>query len=299
MKLFFIFLLFKSLDSPLKELLPPDSFDFAVALISDVGNNFEPCGCGNPPFKGGELSKRVYLAKKLHEKYNKKILIFDTGNYVSPSSNKEFLKIFKKILKLMRVKAMALGQREAFSNKEELEYLIKNLKYPYINMNSDFKDLLKPYEIFHIGKTKIYFTSYNPKNISNEISDYESSVFEKFKKELKNKNSILFIVTPFYTELPIDTNLCVFNIIGNSAKFEVSLKREKGTYILTVSRYGIYLPVIFFSVKNDVINVKKVVNIPLDEKVEKDSEVEKLRESWEDKRKREIEEMRKKFLKSS
>ncbi|MEN3046178.1 MAG: hypothetical protein ABDH49_04260 [Candidatus Hydrothermales bacterium] len=299
MKLFFIFFLFKSLDSPFKELLPPDSFDFAVALISDVGNNFEPCGCGNPPFRGGELSKRAYVAKKLHEKYNTKILIFDTGNYVSPSSNREFLKIFRDILKIMKVKAMALGEREAFSSKEDIEYLVKELKYPFVNMNSDFKELLKPYEIFQIGKTKIYFTSYNPPRISNGFSDYELSVFEKLKKELKNKNSILLIVTPFFTELPFDTNLCVFNIIGNSINFEVSLKKEKGIYTLTVSRYGIYLPIIFFSNKNGVINVKKVVNIPLDNRIEKDSEIEKLRESWEKKKKREIEKLKKRLLRGN
>ncbi|MEO0283779.1 MAG: cytochrome c family protein [candidate division WOR-3 bacterium] len=299
MKTFLLIFLIKAADSPFKDLPHPDSFDFVIALNSDVGNNFEPCGCGNPPFRGGELSKRVFVIKRLKDKYGKKLLTFDTGNYVSPSSNRNLLKIFKDILKMMDIKAMAFLNREAISRKEDIEYLVRNLKYPYFNMNSEYRELLTPYENFILSGIKIYFTSYIPKGSLSQLPEYEKNIFDKLKEKLKKESSILFIVTPYNTELPFDSNCNVFNIIGNSSKFEVSFKKEKGIYSLTISRYGLYMPLLFFAKKGNKIEVKKVLNIPLDNKIEKDLEVEKLKEKWENMRKKEMEEIRKKFMERS
>ncbi|GEM_PF-2158303 len=299
MKFLILFLFLRSSTSPLLNLPEPDSFDFAIALVSDVGNNFEPCGCGHPPFRGGELSKKAYVIKFLKKKYRKKIFAFDTGNYVSPSGNKKLLKIFKDVLKIMRIDAMAISRKDVLIKKDYFEYLVNVLKYPFFGFHERFKDLIPPYKRFRIEGVDIYFTSYVPHSPLTELPEYEKEIFDKLNKKLKKGNTFLVMVTPVNTDLPLDTTGKILHIVGLSSKFDVLFKKEKNRYFLRISRFGLYLPVIFFKKKGSDIQVVKLAKIPLNNRIEKDEEVEKLNKKWKEIRKEEVEEMKKKLAKKS
>jgi len=299
MKFLVLFLFLRPLTSIFSELPEPDSFDFAIALVSDVGNNFEPCGCGRPPFRGGELSKKAYVIKFLKEKYKEKILAFDTGNYVSPSGDREFLKIFRDVLEIMKIDAMAISTKDVLIKEYYFEYLLKVLRYPFFGFHEKFKDLIPPYKRFRIKDIDIYFTSYIPHSFLKELSEYEKKIFDEFDNKLKKENTFLVIVTPSNTDLPLSTKGKILHIVGLSPEYDVLFEKEKNKYFLRVARYGLYLPVIFFKRKGLDTEVLKLVKIPLDDKIPRDEEVEKLNKKWDEIKEKEIKEIKKKLEKSN
>ncbi len=296
MKLLILLLFLKEGGVPLSELPEPDSFDFAVALVSGVENNFEPCGCGNPPFRGGELSKKAFVIKFLKQKYGKKLLAFDTGNYVSPSGDRELLKIFKDILKIMKIDGMAISSKDVVIERSYFEYLVRVLKYPFFGFYEKFEGLIPPYKKFKINGLDIYFTSFVPHTSLENLPEYEKKIFKKLK-ENSDKNSFTVIVTPENTLLPFDTLQKIFHIAGLSGSFDVVFNKEKSRYFLRVSRYGLYLPIVFFKKRGAEVEVFRFIKIPLDNTIQKDGEVERFKEKWEEVRRRKMEEIRKKFIK--
>ncbi len=295
--IYFIFL--KPVPSYFQNLPSPDSFDFAIALISDVGNNFEPCGCGHPPFKGGELSKKAFVIKYLKNKYKKKLLTFDTGNYINPSGKREFLGVFRDVLKIMKVDALAISRKEVTTKRENIEFLVNVLKFPYYGIDFYLRDLIPPYKEFKLKNAKIYFTSFVPHRGKKRLLEYEKNAFKELENKMEEEDAFLVVVTSSKTDLPFESKLPLLNIIGRSPKFDVKFEKHENIYQLTVSKFGLYLPVLFFRKKGKDYEMYKLIKIPLNDKVEKDPEVEKLKEKWKEMKKKRMEEMRKKIIEKS